>query len=54
MNDDMATMTNPFKRCIYFLGLIHRPRIKDWVVDQVSILKEVTTWDDNQIPKILE
>src|SRR5258708_2057614 len=54
MNDDVATMTNPFKRCIYFLELVHGPHVKHWVVDQVSILKEVTTQDDNQIPKPLE
>ena len=54
MNDDAATMTNPFKRCIYFLGLVHGPCIEDWVIDQVSVLKEVMTWDDNQIPKTSE
>ncbi len=54
MNDDAATMTNPFKRCIYFLGLVHGPHVKDWVIDQVSVLKEVTTQDDNQIPKTSE
>ncbi len=54
MNDDATTMTNPFKRCIYFLGLIHGPRVEDWVVDQVSVLKEITTQDNNQIPKTSE
>src|SRR5260370_9379522 len=54
MNDDAATMTNPFKRCIYFLGLVHGPCIEDWVIDQVSVLKEDMTWDDNQIPKTSE
>ena len=54
MNDNVATMTNPFKRCIYFLGLVHGPRVEDWVVDQVSVLKKVTMWDDNQIPKTSE
>jgi len=43
MNDDAATMTNPFKRCIYFLELVHGPHVKDWVMDQVNVLKEVTT-----------
>ncbi len=54
MNDDTTTMTNPFKRCIYFLGLIHGPRVEHWVIDQVNILKVVTTWNDNQIPKTSE
>ncbi len=42
-NKDNSHMKNPYKCCTYFLGLFKGEKVKDWVEDQATQLREKTT-----------
>jgi len=46
-NDENSAMKIPYKRCTYFLGLLSRAKVDDWVYDQTKVLlKKVTCCSD--------
>jgi hypothetical protein len=50
-NEDNSHMKNPYKCCTYFLGLLDREKVDDWVEEQTDILREKTTRNSNRIGK---
>ena len=50
-NKDNSHIKNPYKRYTYFLGLFKGDKVKDWVKDQATQLREKTTCLSDHVEK---
>ena len=51
LNETHEIMTVPYFRAMYALSLMRGPHINDWVNNQVTILRESSTCQQNPIPR---
>src|SRR6266403_951054 len=50
-NDENSAMKIPYKQCTYFLGLLSRAKVDDWVYDQTKVLLKKVTCRSDPIKK---
>src|SRR6266446_2913207 len=50
-NDKNSAMKIPYKQCTYFLGLLSRTKVNNWVHDQTKVLLKKVTHHSDPIKK---